>query len=309
MELEPPEVDDDLAFRARMTQVQFAALAIRCSGESALNELVQIPFFQRFKGSATTDLSEVRKWIINGWNTECLLRINLRALTGDALRNSLQWAFPQAYYSVFTIATAFFKVAGYTESSHTSVIRKFGAEAKLGKYPRTISFLADGGKTRIYQNIARVNLTSSLEFDRDDSSIVDTQICQFLNATRKRDLVEKKIQMPFRTKQGTVKERLTPLEWDRVSSTLGPTSILSLLYRKRIKSNYRDIDTFLSEDLMAGALYDDLIQVVSCLNLVHEAFVARAVGLNHYTMFAEALSSNDHDFVRERQLRIARLSF
>jgi hypothetical protein len=36
----------------------------------------------------------------HGWNTEMLLRQNSRTLDGDGLRNSLQWAFPQAYYSV-----------------------------------------------------------------------------------------------------------------------------------------------------------------------------------------------------------------
>ena len=60
---------------------------------------------------------------------------------------------------------------------------------------------------------------------------------------------------------------------------------------------------------MAGVLYDDLIQVVSCLNLVHEAFIAKAVGSSQYTTFVDTLSSNYHDFVRERKAQVAQLVF
>jgi len=61
---------------------------------------------------------EVRKWATNGWNTERILRLTADLLPSDQLENALQWAFPQAYYSVFALTLALYKTTGQTETSH-----------------------------------------------------------------------------------------------------------------------------------------------------------------------------------------------
>jgi hypothetical protein len=53
---------------------------------------------------------------------------------------------------------------------------------------------------------------------------------------------------------------------------------MSFLYRKRIKANYRDIDSFLHEALDPVQLSRDLNRVVNSVNFVHECFVASALG-------------------------------
>jgi hypothetical protein len=88
--------------------------------------------------------------------------------------------------------------------------------------------------------------------------------------------------MHFKTKHGKRKKSLTNEDWGKVGDSLGRTSLLSLLYRKRIKSNYGDIDTFLNPNIIAAPLFKNLIHVVSCLNFTHELTIARAIGLPAY---------------------------
>jgi hypothetical protein len=80
-------------------------------------------------------LAEVRQWLFNGWNTENLLRLTSDLLKDRENASALHWSFPQAYYSAYSVAFAWFKVAGYTERTHAAVIKKFGSQAVAGHYP------------------------------------------------------------------------------------------------------------------------------------------------------------------------------
>ncbi len=107
--------NDDF-YAARMTNVQFEALATRLDPERLEPELRTLLGRRRISRGANCDAAEVVRWLVNGWSTEQLLLTNSRHLDGDALRHSLHWAFPQAYYSVFAVALGYFKTIGYRRS-------------------------------------------------------------------------------------------------------------------------------------------------------------------------------------------------
>ena len=297
---------EELNFKAKMTQIQFTSLAKRLNKPALLREMASLRNFTEFEKSPTCVMSEVKKWLINGWNTEYLLRINALKLEEDALRNSLQWAFPQAYYSVFTICLAFFKVAGFTELSHNAVMSKVGKLMAEAKYPLSISFLANGGKERIYLNITKNDLPSTIHFN-DTPEVIDSQICQFLNSTREMELEEKKQKFKLTTKGGKRKTHYSEADWEAVSKSIGFTSVINLLYRKRIKSNYRDIETYLCEELDPDIVYRDLIRITSSINLVHEAFIVNALGELEFSSFYKKLCPEIIDVVSNRQKNIAKI--
>lgn len=260
-----------------MTNIQFSAFARRLRRTRVVNETRTLLARRRIVRGRLSDPDEVTQWLLNGWNTEQLLGSNKRVLVEDALRHSLQWAFPQAYYSAFAITLASYKAVGYTEESHSAVIRKFGTEAKANKYPTSLCALAIGFPP-VGISVGDFRLPHSLAYDGNDEDLVNAQLGQFLCATRRIDLREKKVDIPVKTKAGKRRRAFLPEHWLLVSDALGPTSLLSLLYRKRIKANYRDIDTFLHSDLDAVALYGDLIAIVSTINFVHEVIVRCALG-------------------------------
>ena len=276
----PAPARDDDYFAARMTGVQFEALACRCHPDSIRESLRTVVAARTMTQATRCDSAEVAKWLINGWSTEQLLATNARHLVADALRHSLHWAFPQAYYSVFAATLAYFKAIGYTETGHARVIRKFGAEAGADRYPSAIAFTATGPKPFTFSRLSRTHLKQTLDFVPSDQGLVDGQIAQFLRATREDDLRDKKKDVPIRTKRGIKKKALRTDEWRQVATALGPTSILSLLYRKRIKANYRDIDSFLHEGLEPVPLYEHILRVVGAINYVHEVFIARVMPPN-----------------------------
>jgi hypothetical protein len=219
----------------------------------------------------------------------------------EALRNSLQWAFPQAYYSTYAITVAYFVSAGFTERSHRAVIAKYGHLAIEGKYPRQIGFVLEGPPTNYqHHNLSPACLRGSLHFDPANSGIVDAQIMQFLNGTRDDDLHEKKRDMKFKTKDGRPKHGFNKQDWIRTSDKFGPTSLLSLLYRKRIKANYRDIETFLAKNLDPAAAFDSLISVVDCTNCVHEALIRKLVGSEFYEALVSRTDAQSHSFLHNR---------
>ena len=62
---------------------------------------------------------------------------------------------------------------------------------------------------------------------------------------------------------------------------------MHLLYRLRIKANYRDIDSFLNADINFQMFHESLTGIVSYLNFVHEAYIAKAIGIDRYTSIIE----------------------
>jgi hypothetical protein len=278
-------------FAAEMTNRQFAALGVRLEHTQLRKELTNyILQGTAPKPAKNYQEDEVRKLATNGWNTERILRLSHELLPAEQLENALQWAFPQAYYSVFNLILALYKTTGQTETRHTAVLYRFGEQVATGRYPACLTFSATGVDPITFDGVAKAPGLSSLAFDEKDPKTVDHQIAQFLAGTRKKDLQQRKMKEHFKTKSGKRKKSLTNEDWNKVSTNLGRTSLLSLLYRKRIKSNYGDIDTFLNPNIIAAPLFKNLIHVVSCLNFTHELTIARAIGLPAYGKLQAQLS-------------------
>lgn len=285
------------------TNNEFAALEIMIRPEVVLSELCDIPWFHELPSRSLTDFEFVKDQLVNGWNTERILKITAASLTANALPSGLQWGFPMAYYSAFSVALAYFKVAGHTESSHASVIRKFGSLVAQGKYPKSVSFFASGPKPCVFNGVQHDPTFSTLTIPID-AKTAEKMVACFLSGTRKQDLEEKKKDMRLITKAGKRKRAFTTEDWSQVSERLGCTSLLSLLYRKRIKANYRDIDTFFSQKIDASGIFRSLEQVVDSINFIHEAMIVKMIGLSEFETLLSNVSSTDFPFVYERREKI-----
>lgn len=253
-----PEEWDDVRYAAEMAQRQFRALRIRLHPSRTLDGIRNARRILRPRRRSGVD-QEVRRWLFNGWNTENLIRLTSDLLKDDQNASALHWSFPQAYYSAFAITFAFFKAAGYTETSHASVIKKFGNQVLAGEYPDAMSFYATG--TMEAMTVHGIDPTlgeTSLSLNESDPASVDKHISQFLKGTRRQALDDRRAEMKFRTAAGKPKQRLSQSEWERVSDAVGPTSVLSLLYRKRIQANYRDIESIAFSGANAARIHEDL---------------------------------------------------
>lgn len=284
------EEREDLRFKARMTEAQFRALALRLDAHRLIAEIPGSRFWAEARRGRTTEDAVVERWLKNAWNTEKLLRATSVIFERDELGSALQWSFPQAYYSAFAATLAYFQARSFTETTHRTVIAAFGGHVAAGRYPDAMSFAISGhGSGSSYYGIVKPGGYHPIDFDPDNEETVRHQICQFLKSTHEMALDERRHDMrkQFKTMTGKMRERLRDSDWSQVANTTGYTSLLGLLYRKRIKANYGDIDTFLGEDINAAGIHADLTTVVSRMNFVHEALIARALGLDVYESMVE----------------------
>lgn len=284
------EEREELRFKARMTEAQFRALALRLDAHHLIAELPGCRFWTDARRGRNAEETVVERWLKNAWNTERLLRATSVIFERDELGSALQWSFPQAYYSAFAATLAYFHARSFTESTHRSVIAAFGAHVAAGRYPDAISFAISGHASGCaYHGIEKPGGYHPIDFDPANEETVRHQICQFLKSTHEMALDERRHDMrkQFKTTIGKVRERLRDSDWAQVATATGYTSLLGLLYRKRIKANYGDIDTFLGEEINAAGIHADLTTVVSRTNFVHEALIARTLGLNVYQSMVE----------------------
>lgn len=283
------EEEKELWFRAEMNKRQFEAIGYRLINSDIENEIINNQYYLKISKSANYSNIEVVQWLKNSWNTERILFQNLDIIINTKQAFCMQWAFPQAYYAVFGNIIAMFKAIGYTEMSHTAVLKKYATIMTENKLPESISMCCVGiEKNFDYHNIALPqNIENHMDLDINNSETIDHHICQFLRATRKLRLKEKAPKMNFRTKAGTKRKSLNQDNWTQVSTSIGATSLMDFLYRKRIKGNYQDIETYNCPYFDGESVLTNLINVVDRLNLANESYLAKAIGFKNYKNIAE----------------------
>jgi hypothetical protein len=287
-----PKTEEEKAlwFSAEMNYRQFKSLSHKLENSDIENEILNNQYFiQKVSKSVNLNLVEVNQWLKNAWNTESILIQNIDIIANTGQSFCMQWAFPQAYYSVFGTTLAKFKAIGMTESSHTSVLRKYGSLMLEKKLPESISIYCNG----IAKNIAFENIVVPKKIDRhmdlnlNDDSTIDNHICQFLKATRLLRLKEKAPSMGFKKPNGEKRINLNDELWTKVSNSIGNTTIFDFLYRKRIKGNYQDIETYNSPYFKGKEVLESLISVIDRINLVNEVYTCKAIGKENYNLLVE----------------------
>lgn len=275
------EKDNELWFRAEMNNRQFLALCTKLKNADLENEIINNDYFlNKLSRAAKYNKGEVEMWLKNAWNTEKVLEENIAIIENTGQSFCMQWAFPQAYYSVFGVILAKFKAIGHTEMTHTAVLKKFGSLLEEGKLPDSISLYCNGtDKDLNFYNIDKPeNIDSNMAIDVNNEVTVNNHICQFLGATRKLRLKEKAPSMKFFKKDGTRRKNLNKEHWDKVSQSIGNTTILDFLYRKRIKGNYQDIETYNASNFKGELVLNCLCEIIDRINLVNEAYIYKAIG-------------------------------
>ena len=274
----------ELWFRTEMTHRQFAALSKKLCDADIENEILNLQYFKtQITVAQNLKISDVEMWLMNSWNTENVLFHNKHIIESSGQSFCMQWAFPQAYYTTFCSILAYFKSVGFTQMSHNAVLKEFGNLISQSKYPESISLYTSASKKNVtYNNIVKPNLDTTIELDLNVPETVDNQICQLLKSTREVMSDNKAPKMKFRAKSGQLRKNLTPEMWEKVSDSIGFTTIMDFLYRKRIKANYLDIETFNAAEFKGALVLENLSKVVNRLNLTNETFIAKAIGIDEY---------------------------
>lgn len=296
-------VDDGPLHSARITCDQLGALALWLEYGKVLSDTKVFCQSKKPQPMKQTDLALVRRWLTNAWSTEYFLT-NISADLGDeAIAYAVHWAYPQAYYAVFALRMALATAVGNNEDTHQKVIRRFGDDARNGRLPDSLSICVTGiKKDWKHYKIPEVPFDTDTRLRRFDKNSVIGYVGSLLRGTREYDLsrLRQERKKEFKTKQGRLRKSLSKDNWHQIADKLGPTNIMSFLYRKRIKANYDDVDAFHNDVVEAPQLLADIKSVVRAFAIVHETLICQRIGRDSYEELLSRVPSRISAFSNAR---------
>ncbi|MEO0333589.1 MAG: hypothetical protein AAF223_18220 [Bacteroidota bacterium] len=276
------------------------------------NEAYELPKISHFSDRKTklteADLASARRHLINSWNTEYTIRQTAALGDVDYQQHALHWTFPQAYYSVEESLRAMLRVNGSGNAS-ARILSEVGRLVKQKFYPQPISFYAFGEAHHpsVYRLPAGRWVKPTLTLAQDKRE-VQSQLRQFLRTTHRqrsqqvRAWVQGNPKTAIRSEQtGKVLRRFNRQHWKQLSWRTGYTTVFHLLHRLVISASNREIERFVVADIDTKLFHQCLLEVISYINFIHEAYVAQAVGLENYEQWLSELPKYlQHGFVSER---------
>jgi hypothetical protein len=100
---------------------------------------------------------------------------------------------------------------------------------------------------------------------------------------------------------GDVLQKFSQDHWNQLTWRFGYTTYFDLLCRLRISANHREIERFVEAEIDFKLFHQSLLDVVEYLNCIHEAYVAKAMGLEAYRKMVSTLPAHLRDgFVKDR---------
>lgn len=209
--------------------------------------------FGRINRARTINMSRVRELLFNAWHTEVVLGLPDSLLDPGLIRFTNQWAPVQAYYAVYSLWRAWFLIEALGAASHTEILRSAStAVRQRGLFPAPWSYSCTGGyllsdANHIGFRSKKIRDVSSLSTPTRNVA-EDDWVSKTLRTTRRFFLEqrEERWKRENRTRAGVPYRRIPPAARQRIRQQLYGTTLFDFLYRLRIRSNYRDVDDFVS---------------------------------------------------------------
>ncbi|MEM9671738.1 MAG: hypothetical protein AAF992_04040 [Bacteroidota bacterium] len=269
----------------------FYALKQHITVAAEAYNLNKINNFQQLEVTLTDNEKEsLKRHLLNSWNTEYTIRQTAALGDIDYQQHALYWTFPQAYYSVEESLRAMLLVHQKSNRTPARVLSEAGRLVKQKFYPAPLSFYAFGGAHHpsIYglPNGRWSKPALTLAQDERESQ---SQLRQFLRTTHRqrsqqvRTRVQSNPQIALRSERsGDILRRFTREHWQKLAWRTGYTTVFHLLQRLVVSASNREIERFVVADIDTQLFHESLLEVISYINFVHEAYVAQAVGLETY---------------------------
>ena len=103
-------------------------------------------------------------------------------------------------------------------------------------------------------------------------------------------------------------QKFGPEQYKQLAKQIGYTTYFDMLSRLRISSTNREIERFVDSEIDVRLFHQSLCNIVAHVNAIHEAYVAKALGIEAYKQLVSKLPTYlQESFVRERLAQTARL--
>lgn len=292
----------------------FFAMDYHIHNQNDLFDIAKFPVFNQFYGLVTDETRKVlEKLLLNSWSAEYALRITPVVNDEQYLQSSLHWTFPQAYYSALFSARAFLAVQGVSVSNEELIRKRVGNMVVRGYYPGSIGYYALGPinnyriqRLPMAKRFSVAAKTDLLLPSREGS--VQVELAQFLKTTRDqrvktlRNVIQNNPKTALRSpKTGEILQKFSVEQYKQLAKQIGYTTYFDMLSRLRISSTNREIERFVDSEIDVKLFHQSLVNIVAHVNSVHEAYIAKALGIQGYRQLVAKLPAYlQESFVRDR---------
>ncbi|WP_201723555.1 hypothetical protein [Spirosoma sp. 209] len=292
----------------------FFAMDYHIQHQNDLFDVAKFPLFGQFHGRVNeASYKALEKLLLNSWSAEYALRITPVVNDEQYLQSSLHWTFPQAYYSALFSARAFLAVQGIQVSNEELIRKRIGNMVVRGYYPSSIGYYALGpiNNYRIQRlpMARRFSVTAKTDLllpSRAGSA--QAELAQFLKTTRDqrvkslRNAIQNNPKTALRSpKTGEILQKFSVEQYKQLARQIGYTTYFDMLSRLRISSTNREIERFVDSEIDVKLFHQSLVNIVAHVNAVHEAYIAKALGVDAYRQLVSKLPAYlQESFVRER---------
>ncbi|WP_337041056.1 hypothetical protein [Emticicia sp. 17c] len=283
-----------------------------------MTKIASLPFLKRFKPFLNEQrVNYIKAMMINAWNTEFSLRNVARTPDRQFLAHSLHWAFPQAYFSVYYSVRAVLGTQGFYSSDEDLVTKRMASWVERGFYPASLGYYSSGNYNDFkIHRLAKSTIRPSVDFLKDEEDVA-SHVAQFLRTTRTmkakklRDVIQSNEDTALKNrKTGDIIMKFSKLDWEKITSQLPVTTIFDLLGRLKYSESNREIERFLNASIAFEDFHEALTGIVYYLNLVHEAYLIKALGLDAYQQFLNGLPAYlKNGFIEERYNQLLKPQF
>jgi hypothetical protein len=202
----------------------------------------------QFSGLARrVEFEEAKRYLSLSWATEVLMHLNMTTLGNtESIRYANAWLPIQTYYAVYTAVLALNSlVESRPADNHQAQLHAINSTLMdqrkwLPSAYRTACLdLPQDGPATFTPFDAGADLAYSNLIRISDPGQVRALVAKSLKTTRKAQ-IERLRELKLKREKS---QRLPTGGWNAISNALMPTTVFDLLFRLRLRSNYRETDT------------------------------------------------------------------
>ncbi|RDB06893.1 hypothetical protein [Runella aurantiaca] len=272
------------------------------------NKIGHLAGLRRFRPKQEAErLNLTRKWLLNAWNAEYTLRTTAANPDENFLKYALHSTFPQAYYSVLYSAKAFLSIQGINVNAEAIIRQIINGYVVKGWYPKSVSFYAEGPVGHYTLHHLLDSDEQALLLPIQTPKQAEAHVAQFLKTTRNlsarafRQRLQANPEKALRTKKGKILTKFGVRNWEQIAKSMGVTTYFDIMARLKVSGSQRQLERFVEADIDISQFHHSLLNIVKYLNFVHECYVAKAVGIDQYSQWIDALPAYLRDgFVKQR---------
>jgi uncharacterized protein (UPF0332 family) len=296
----------------------FEAIYRNIDKDNEMNQITSLTFWKKFNPFMNDNrVNYIKAMLLNAWNTEFSLRGVAKTQDNQFINHSLHWTFPQAYFSIFYSIRALMGTQGIYTADEGVLYKRMANWIERGFYPASLGYYSSGNYNdfRIHR-LPKTDIQPSVDFLKDDEDVV-SHIAQFLKTTRTlkakklREIIQSNEDTAIRNKKtGDPVLKFSKDDWEKITSQLPLTTVFDLLGRLKYSESNREIERYLNANIAFDAFHESLIGIVYYINLVHETYLVKILGLDAYqNLLTELPVYLQNGFAQERFNQIIKPQF